>query len=143
MTVRQKCCESTVSADTLPITRFNLKSKGYVMKKMLVFLLFSLFASIASAQFAGPSATGRTSTVAQVGAARLGSYVTVTGHIVVHQRENYFTFRDATGEIRVEIENSVWQHRQIAPETKVRLLAEVDRGFAGRYLWVKSLEVVE
>lgn len=113
------------------------------MKKMLVFLLFSLFASFASAQFTGPSASGRTSTVAQISQARLGSYVTVTGQIVAHQREDYFTFRDATGEIRVEIEKTVWQNRQIAPETKVRLLAEVDRGFAGRYLWVKSLEVVQ
>lgn len=113
------------------------------MKKVFVFLLFSLLAAIASAQFAGPGSTGRTSTVAQIGQARLGSYVTVTGHIVAHQRDDYFTFRDATGEIRVEIENSVWQNRKIVPETKVRLLAEVDRGFAGRYLWVKSLEIVQ
>ncbi|MNF15346.1 hypothetical protein D3C80_2179180 [compost metagenome] len=69
--------------------------------------------------------------------------MTVTGHIVSHQRENYFTFRDDTGTIRVEIENSVWRNRQIAPETRVRLLGEVDRGIAGRYLWIKSLDVVE
>ena len=112
------------------------------MKKIVVFLLFSLLASTAIAQFTGPSATGRTSTVAQVGKARLGSYVTVTGRIVAHQRQDYFTFRDGTGEIRVEIDNSVWQNRQIGPETKVRLLAEIGRGVTGRYLWVKSLEVV-
>lgn len=45
--------------------------------------------------------------------------------------------------MRVEIENSVWKNRKIGPETKVRLLSEVDRGAAGRYLWVKSLQVVE
>jgi uncharacterized protein (TIGR00156 family) len=113
------------------------------MKRIFVFLLFSALTSIASAQFAGPSVAGRASTVAQVNEARVGSYIVVTGRIVAHQRADYFTFRDATGEIRVEIENVVWQSRQIGPDTKVRLLAEVDRGVGGRYLWVKSLEVVE
>jgi uncharacterized protein (TIGR00156 family) len=114
------------------------------MKKMLaVFLLLSLIAMNAMAQFTGPSAAGQSATVGQVYQARLGSYVTVTGHIVDHLREDYFTFRDDTGEIRVEIQNSVWQNRQIGPDTKVRLLAEIDQGFAGRYLWVKSLEVVK
>jgi len=114
-----------------------------MMKKAVVVVLFSLLASTAAAQFTGPGATGSATSVAQVSAARLGSYVTVTGHIVAHQREDYYTFRDQTGEIRVEIERSVWQNRQIGPETKVRLRAEVDRGYTGRYLWVESLEVVK
>lgn len=58
-------------------------------------------------------------------------------------RENYYTFRDETGEIRVEIAPSVWQNRQVGPDTKVRLLAEVDRNLAGTvYLWVKSLTII-
>jgi uncharacterized protein (TIGR00156 family) len=113
------------------------------MKIMFASLLFSLLALNAMAQFTGPSATGRPSTVEQIRQARLGSYVTVTGRIVAHQRQNYFTFRDGTGKIRVEIENSVWQNRQIGPETKVQLLAEIDQGVAGRYPWVKSLQVVD
>lgn len=112
------------------------------MKKLAFFLLFSLITVTANAQFTGPSVTGNAITVTQIGAARLGSYVTVTGRIVAHQREDYFTFKDGTGEIRVEINSAVWQNRQIGPETKVRLLAEVDRNATGRYLWVKSLEIV-
>jgi len=111
--------------------------------RIAAMLLLALFAAGASAQFTGPSAAGGPSTVQQVSQARIGSYVTVTGNIVAHQRQNFFTFRDDTGEIRVEIENAVWQNRKVAPETRVRLLAEVDRGVAGRYLWVKSLEVVD
>jgi uncharacterized protein (TIGR00156 family) len=113
------------------------------MKKMFAFaLLLSLIGVNAMAQFTGPSATGQPTTVEQVNQARLGTYVTVTGHLVAHLRGSYFTFRDATGDIRVEIENSVWENRQIGPDTKVRLLGEVDQGVAGRYLWVKSLQVV-
>lgn len=94
------------------------------------------------AQFTGPGAAGRATQVAELRNARLGSYVTVTGHVVAHLRGNYYRFRDATGEIRVEIENEVWRGRPVGPETKVRLLAEIDTGLAGRYLWVKSLEIV-
>lgn len=64
--------------------------------------------------------------MAEAGTARLGNYVTLTGNVVSHLRGDYCTFRDATGEIRVEIEPRIWQ---------------VDRGIAGRYLWVKSLEI--
>lgn len=113
------------------------------MKKFVVtFLLGGLMAANAMAQFTGPSTIGRPSTVAEIQNASWGSYVTVTGHIVEHQRQDYYTFRDATGDIRVEIEVATWQGRPVDPETKVRLLAEVDRGVTGRYLWVKSLEVI-
>jgi uncharacterized protein (TIGR00156 family) len=113
------------------------------MKRFAALLLLSLFASTATAQFTGPSATGPETTVRQLSDVRLGSYVTVTGNIVAHQRKDYFTFRDASGEIRVEIESSVWQGRQIGPETRVTLLGEVDVSAAGRYLWVKSIQVLD
>lgn len=113
------------------------------MKRFAAVLLFALLASPATAQFTGPSATGQSTTVRQLSDVRLGSYVTVTGNIVAHQRKDYFTFRDDTGEIRVEIEGSVWQGRQIGPETRVTLLGEVDVTAAGRYLWVKTLQVVD
>ena len=115
------------------------------MKKYLVFILIViLLASNAVAQFTGPSQKGKASTVEQARDSRLGSYVTVTGNIVIHLREDYYNFRDGTGEIRVEIERSVWRNRNVGPDTKVRLLGEVDRNAAGIvYLWVKSLEIVE
>jgi uncharacterized protein (TIGR00156 family) len=110
--------------------------------RVATLLAACLLASNAIAQFSGPSAPGRSVSVQQARDARLGSYVTVTGNIVNHMREEYYTFRDASGEIRVEIASGVWQNRKVEPGTKVRLLAEVDSGFAGRYLYVKSLEVL-
>jgi uncharacterized protein (TIGR00156 family) len=74
---------------------------------------------------------------------RLGTYITVTGNIVSHQREDYFLFRDSTGEIRVEIEPSLWAGRKVDASTQVRLVGEVGRGVTGRYLWVKSLDLVD
>jgi uncharacterized protein (TIGR00156 family) len=109
--------------------------------KFLSLVLCGLLATTASAQFTGPEVASPASTVAKVQTARLGSYVSLSGHIVAHQRESYFTFRDATGELRVEIDNPVWKGRPVAPETKVRLVGEVSQAVAGRYLYVKSLDI--
>ena len=115
------------------------------MKSYATLLISCLLLSSTSfAQFTGPSAMGRVSTVEEARSAPLDTYVTVTGNIVAHLREDYYTFRDQTGEIRVEIEPPVWKNRKIGPDTAVRLVAEVDRNAAGTvYLWVKSLEIVE
>ena len=107
-------------------------------------LVWLLLASNAVAQFTGSTTTGQTSTVEQARNARVDTYVTVTGNIVAHLREDYYTFRDDTGDIRVEIEPQVWQNREVGPDTTVRLLAEVDRNASGTvYLWVNSLEIVK
>lgn len=115
------------------------------MKKLLLVLMFSVaatFAVGAMAQFTGPSASGPPATVAEARAARVGSYVTLTGQIVNHQRGDYYTFRDDTGEIRVEIGSGPWAGREIGPETRVRVMGEVDRGITGRYVWAKTLDVL-
>lgn len=108
----------------------------------LSFCVFGLLASSLTAQFSGPSVNGRPSTVAEARDARLGTYVTLTGNIVNHLRSDYYTFRDDTGEIRVEIATLVWRGRRVGPEDKVRLVGEIDRGLAGRYVWVKLLDVL-
>lgn len=113
------------------------------MKKQGILFLFTvMFAVSAMAQFTGPSVAGRPSTVAAAQEARLGSYVTLTGNIINHQRGDYFTFRDDTGEIRVEIASNVWQGRQVGPNDRVRILGEVDRSARQRYVWVKSLDIL-
>ena len=111
--------------------------------RALIFAV-ALAASPAVAQFTGPAAQGAETTVEAALGARPGSYVAVTGRVVAHLREDYYLFRDATGEIRVEIEDRVWAGRPVGPETDVRLRAEVDRNVAGTvYLWVQSLDILE
>jgi len=114
------------------------------MMKFLVAACAALvLATPASAQFTGPSVTGNAVSVAELRTTLPGRYVTVSGQIVAHQREDYYTFRDASGEIRVEIAPAVWRGRPVGRETRVRLLAEVDMGLTGRDLWVKTLELIE
>jgi uncharacterized protein (TIGR00156 family) len=113
-----------------------------VMKRrMMVALCFAMVAAPVMAQFSGPSARGQAATAAEVASLRLGAYVVLTGNVVAHLRGDHYTFRDATGEVRVEIEQGVWRGREVTPETTVQLVGEIDRGLAGRYVWVKSLDI--
>ncbi len=115
------------------------------MKRFVTLSLICVVLSTnTSAQFTGSRLAGKASAVEQARNARLDTHVTLTRNIIAHLGEDYYTFRDATGDIRVEIEGRVWRSREVGADTAVRLLAEVDRNAAGTvYLWVKSLEIVE
>lgn len=115
------------------------------MRKFLVILTcFTLLSAIpAFAGFVGPSAGGRDATVSQISQLPIGSYVNLTGNITEHLREDFFTFRDSTGSIRVEIDEKVWANRDVTPETKIRILGEIDTNLRGRYIWVKSITIVQ
>jgi uncharacterized protein (TIGR00156 family) len=102
------------------------------MERYLSLLIdFALLSSTCFAQFRGLSVTGRISTVEEARNAPVDTYVTVMGNIVAHRREKDFTLRDQTGEVRMEIEAPVLRNRKIGPDTKVRLVAEIDRNAAG------------
>ncbi len=88
----------------------------------------------ASAQFTGPSVSGQGMSVAQARDARVGTYVTLTGSIVSHLREEYYMFRDKSGEIRIEVSSPVWGGRQVGPEKTVRIMGERDGSIAGPYV---------
>jgi uncharacterized protein (TIGR00156 family) len=114
-----------------------------MLKLAPTLLIAAILASTpAVAQFTGPGAAGALITASQASAARAGTYVTLEGSIVAHLREDYYTFRDASGDIRVEIAGGVFAHRPVSPQTRVRLLGEVDSGRSGPYVWVKSLDIL-
>lgn len=115
------------------------------MKKLstvLLAVLLVLPASAALAQFTGPSNAASTTTVAGAHEVRLGRDVTLDGHVVEHLREDYYTFRDATGDIRVEIDRGTWKGREVGPSDKVRITGEVERDWRGRYIDVERLDVL-
>ncbi|MEY4506948.1 MAG: hypothetical protein RL297_1526 [Pseudomonadota bacterium] len=94
------------------------------------------------AQFVGPSASPKPSTAAQAKESLPGNQVTLNGNLVSHVRGEYYMFRDASGEMRVEVDNKLWQNRRVAPETRVQLVGEVDFDTSGRFVEVDSLAVV-
>ena len=112
--------------------------------KLIVTLVIFLIPVASIAQFTGPVADRAQLTVEQALEARVGTYAVITGQIINQIREDYYTFRDGTGDIRIEIAPNVWNNQEVTPQTTVRLHVEVDTNLFGRrYLWVESLEVVE
>jgi uncharacterized protein (TIGR00156 family) len=103
--------------------------------------LMVLLTGPAQAQFSGPSQK-ITTTVQQANTTRLGREISLEGFIVKHLRGEYYLFRDATGEIRVEIERPIWRGRKVNPKTKVRIQGDVDRDLRGRYISVERLQVL-
>lgn len=120
-------------------------SRSFCLGIRSFFLILALTLPMAAvAQFMGPSASGAPTNAADAAEARIGTYITIEGSLVSHLREDYFQFRDDSGEIRVEIGPGVFGGRPVTPENRVRLVGEVDRTLAGtRYVWVKSLEILE
>lgn len=105
-------------------------------------LIFALALTPAAARFTGPQARGQDMTVAAAQNARTDTYIVLTGNIVSHLRENYYVFRDATGEIRLEIPPGAWSGNDVSPETRVRVLGEVDRNWSGLvYIWVMQVDI--
>ncbi len=114
------------------------------MKRILVMLFLSAFlATSAPAQFVGPSRSGHLTTVEQAQTARRGQDITLEGFVVKHLRGNYYMFRDATGEMRAEINRHLWRDRKVTSKTPVRLIGEVDRDVRELYIDVDRLEILE
>jgi len=118
-----------------------------MMKKRTVFVgLFLVLFGFGSAAFAqqggftGPSGQGtsgatrnyRTATVSQLQGIGGKSYVMLNGYVVGSVGGKHYTFRDDTGEVRVEIERSAWRGVTVSATDRVELLVEVERKRNGR-----------
>lgn len=90
----------------------------------------------------GSTESGQQTTVAAASEMRVGSYVTLVGKITGHQSEDYYTFADNTGQMRVQIPSEAMQGQQIDQSQQVQLMGEIDSGPQGRYLWVKSMRAM-
>ncbi|MBQ6673927.1 MAG: YgiW/YdeI family stress tolerance OB fold protein [Spirochaetia bacterium] len=76
----------------------------------------------------GSSATAATA-VKEALRMRDESYVTVRGNIVKRLTDDKYLFRDATGEIVVDIDNEDWAGVTVGPNDTVELSGEIDRDF--------------
>ncbi len=104
--------------------------------RYILALLFSLCLAVPSlAGFSGPVATGgfsgpgpREITQAdQVKNAPDEAPCVLVGNIVEQIRHDKYTFQDASGTVVVEIENKIFGNNEVTPQTKVKLVGEVDR----------------
>jgi uncharacterized protein (TIGR00156 family) len=108
-----------------------------------VLILSSALAAGAWAGFSGPGAVSAASTVKAVADMRDDTRVTLEGHLVKEIRPEHYMFKDGTGEIEVEIDDEDFRGAKITPETKVRLVGEVDKDWTSTTVDVDLVEVVQ
>ena len=91
-----------------------------------MFLISALFAGQALAEeggFVGPSPN--VNQVSGLSALDDGADVVLIGMVVKHLGDDYYTFKDKSGEVRVEI--SDWDDQNVSPTNVVELHGEVDK----------------
>lgn len=124
------------------------------MKKILLTLSAVVFAGVANAQFTGAPAQpaggfegpgviqNAPNTVKSALAAGDDTPVTLRGQIINSLGDEKYTFKDATGEIAVEIDDDDWHGVKVTPENTIEIYGEVDKEvFEPTKIDVKSFTV--
>lgn len=115
-----------------------------------------LISSPALAGFKGPGKDGGGFQGPQTGAAATtveaarnlsdDSIVSLTGNIISHiaGTKDKYLFKDATGEIQIEIKDKYFRGQDVTPENTVRISGEIDKDFGKTMeIDVKHLEIVK
>ncbi len=93
----------------------------------LIATTLSLLSAGAFAQYTGPGATSAVTTVAEARAQRDDQPVVLRGTLVARIGHERYRFKDATGEIDVEIDDKdLPSHQAVSATTVVELHGEVD-----------------
>ena len=96
--------------------------------------------------FQGPGGTVSTDTVAKALVAPNKTPVVLTGHVVerLAGSDDKYLFKDATGQIIVDIDHEIFAGRTVTPQTKVRLSGKVDKDMMEPVkIDVKVLEILK
>jgi uncharacterized protein (TIGR00156 family) len=114
-----------------------------MFKRIFMVILLLVFVSSAYAGFTGPGATATLKTVASVNSMQDDDKITLEGYLVKEIRSEHYMFRDATGEIEVEIDNEDFRGVKATPETKIRIVGEVDKDRTSITVDVDYVEAVK
>lgn len=96
--------------------------------------------------FSGPVSGAMADTVAQAITLSDDSPVVLTGNIVsqVAATKDKFIFKDATGEVRMEIDRKVFAGRTVTPDNTVRIMGKVDKELGKEVeIDAKTMEIVK
>ena len=125
------------------------------MKKMILATLLGLAATGAMAkghhdhnhgpqQFSGGFVNSQqeVSKVADLANMQDDQFVVLQGQIVKQVNKKDYLFKDASGEVQVEIDRRAWNGVDIAPTDEVKLYGEVDKGLNKLEVEVDRVEKV-
>ncbi|GAB3629108.1 hypothetical protein GCM10027419_39590 [Pandoraea terrae] len=134
----------------------------HLMKfRSLAIAVLASLAFSAHARYMGPGAVAIPASAATADTRMLGkvvqaivapddSLVMLEGHIIQQQRlrsgnapDKFYTFKDDTGSVTVEIKPKAMPAQKFDHKTPVRLFGEVDHGRYGAKIDVKRIEIVK
>ncbi|MCP1289299.1 NirD/YgiW/YdeI family stress tolerance protein [Chromobacterium sp. S0633] len=96
----------------------------------------------AQAEFAGPGVPAAVTTVAAAQKAADDTPVTLEGKIVRQIDHKRYEFRDATGSMTVKISQKRLPAQKIDPNSKLRIVGEVDKELTSTKVDAKLVEVL-
>lgn len=96
--------------------------------------------------FQGPSAEDSLNTVQEImdaGWLTDGNKVTIVGHIVKSMGHEVYMFKDATGEMPVEIDTDQWAGQTVTPNDKVKIYGEIEKGDSDVAVEAESIRIIK
>ncbi|KAF0813773.1 hypothetical protein IGB42_01452 [Andreprevotia sp. IGB-42] len=109
----------------------------------IIGLIAVLTMGVAAAAYVGPGGA-KTATLTAVEAAKAAddTAVALEGRIIRKIDKDHYEFQDASGTIRIEVDQKNWPAGDIGPDTRVRLTGEVDQGWRGVDVDVDVVEIL-
>ncbi|MGX2975500.1 YgiW/YdeI family stress tolerance OB fold protein [Ursidibacter arcticus] len=112
-----------------------------VLSTISVSALASGFKGTANGGFTNNAQT--VSRVTDIKDLRDDQYIVLQGKIVKQLTKDDFLFRDASGEIVVEIDKDDWGGTQVGPNDEIRIFGEVDKSWNKTEVDVHRVEKVQ
>lgn len=109
--------------------------------KAIALVALMSVSSFAMAAYSGPKEENKVS-VAQLKEVADDQWVTLEGKLVKHLGGENYLFRDASGEVEVEVDEEVWRGTEVGPEDLIRVRGEVDHSWNKTEVEVEQLEKV-
>ncbi|MOA32658.1 Bacterial OB fold (BOF) protein [compost metagenome] len=113
------------------------------LQQLAMLVAAGLFSTITlAAGYTGPGAAGVTTVKAAMDASD-DTPVVLEGKITKRIKGDIYEFQDATGSMKVEIDDEDWPAADINHITRVKLFGEVDRDLIGREIDVERVELIQ
>ena len=115
-----------------------------MFKRISTVFIASLFSINAFAAFIGPG-TVNAETIKVTEAIELAddSIVTLEGSIIKQTEHEHYLFKDASGEVTVEISDRDFRDITVTPEDKIQIMGEVDKDWNKTKIDVKKLKLMK
>ena len=120
-----------------------MMNKPIILSLSFVSVLFISTNTTADFAGPGPESSSNLITVKTIDNMTDDEKVTLDGYIVKEISEEHYMFKDATGEIEVEIDDDVLKGVDITPKTKIRIVGEVDEDWLSTTIDVDHVEIIK